>query len=203
MESRLVLVRHGETEWSVNGRHTGRTDIPLTAKGEQEARSTADTLAEWDFERVFSSPLSRALATARLAGFEPELNDDLLEWNYGDAEGRTNAEIVAERPGWSKWAPRSEGGGVNGGETPDQVGERADRFIAHAGHVEGEVLVFAHGHLLSILIARWLGMDANAGRLFPLATATVSVLGNKRSDGIIETLNHRCGGLLPERPVDR
>ncbi|MFW2382541.1 MAG: histidine phosphatase family protein, partial [Acidimicrobiales bacterium] len=129
MAIRLVLVRHGETEWSAKGRHTGRTDIPLTPSGEQEARATAATLAEWDFERIFSSPLSRALSTARLAGFEPELDDDLLEWDYGDAEGRTNAEIVAERPGWSKWAPRSEGGGVNGGETAGQVGERADRFI--------------------------------------------------------------------------
>lgn len=203
MATRLVLVRHGETEWSVNGRHTGRTDIPLTANGEEEARATADTLAEWDFERVFASPLSRALTTARLAGFEPELDDNLLEWDYGDAEGRTNAEIVAERPGWSKWAPPSQGGGVNGGETAGEVGVRADRFTSYAGHVEGEVLVFAHGHFLSILIARWLGMDAAAGRLFPLATATVTVLGMKRSEGILETLNHRCGGLLPEKPIDR
>ncbi len=159
---------------------------------------TAETLNEWDFERVFSSPLIRARATAKLAGFEPELDDRLLEWDYGDVEGRTNAEIVAEQPGWSKWVD-----GVGDGETAIDVGNRADAFIAEAGEIEGEVLVFAHGHFLSILIARWLGLDATAGRLFPLATATVTVLGTKRTDGIIETLNHRCGNYLPEKPVDR
>lgn len=198
MVTRLVLVRHGETEWSVNGQHTGRTDIPLTANGENEARATADTLAEWDFERVFSSPLQRARQTAALAGFSPEIDDRLLEWDYGDVEGRTNAEIVAERPGWSKWAD-----GVGNGETAEDVGVRADDFISLAGSIDGEVLVFAHGHLLSILVARWLGLPAQDGRFFPLATATVSVMGTKRSDGIIETLNHRCGSFLPEKPVDR
>ncbi len=158
----------------------------------------AETLSEWDFERVFSSPLIRARTTAKLAGFDPEIDDRLVEWDYGEVEGRTNAEIVAERPGWSKWSD-----GVGGGETAGDVGVRADAFIGDAGHVEGEVLVFAHGHFLSIMIARWLGLDATEGRLFPLATATVTVLGTKRADGIIETLNHRCGNYLPEKPVDR
>jgi len=198
MVTRLVLVRHGETEWSVNGRHTGRTDIPLTPNGENEARAAAETLAEWDFERVFSSPLQRATRTANLAGFEPELDDRLVEWDYGDAEGRTNAEIVAEKPGWSKWTD-----GVGNGESAADVGERADSFVSVAGAIEGEVLIFAHGHFLSILVARWLGLPAEDGRFFPLATATVSVLGTKRTDGIIETLNHRCGNHLAAKPVDR
>ena len=190
---RLVLVRHGETEWSLSGRHTGRTDLPLTAKGEDEARLVPATLTSWEFAHVFSSPLLRARETARLAGFDPVFDDDLMEWDYGEVEGRRNDEITAEQPGWSKWD-----GLVPGGESVEDVGVRADRFIDRVSQLDGDVVAFAHGHLLSVTIARWLGLDASEGKRFPLATATVTVLGQKRSDRILETLNHSCGASLHE-----
>jgi len=196
MASRVVLVRHGETEWSKTGQHTGRTDIGLTAQGQDEARLVVPTLSAWTFTHSFSSPLVRALETARLAGFEPEIDDGLMEWDYGEIEGRRNDEITAEQPGWSKW--HSE---VRGGEQVDQVGERADAFLARTAKLPGEIVVFAHGHFLSIMIARWLGLPADQGRRFPLATATVSVLGSKRDDNTLETMNHRCGSQLSQKDV--
>jgi len=185
--SRLALVRHGETEWSSQGRHTGLTDIPLTSRGEAEAALVPGTLRGWSFAAVYSSPLSRATETARLAGFDPELDSNLVEWDYGQWEGMRNEEIVAAHPGWSKWT-----GPVPDGEEVGAVGVRADLFLDRVNDTANDILVFAHGHFLSILIARWLGLDATEGRRFPLSTATVSVLGRKRSDRILLQLNHHC-----------
>jgi broad specificity phosphatase PhoE len=191
MASRLVLIRHGETEWSRTGRHTGRTDIGLTEQGETEARLVVPTLSAWTFSAVFSSPLARALETARIAGYEPAIDATLMEWDYGEIEGRRNDEVSAEIPGWSKWTDD-----VPGGEQVDDVGARSDAFLERCKALDGDVAVFAHGHFLSVTIARWLGLDARDGRRFPLATATVSVLGTKRSDRTLQTMNHRCGAHL-------
>src|SRR5512143_761180 len=143
----LWVVRHGETEWSAGGRHTSTTDLLLTAKGREEARAIGPRLARHAFAEVWSSPRSRALETARLAGFGDRLEvvDDLREWDYGDDEGRTTAEIQEDRPGWSIWHD-----GPKGGETIEQVAERADRVVARARAATGDVLCFAHGHLLRI-----------------------------------------------------
>jgi probable phosphoglycerate mutase len=186
----LWLVRHGETEWSSLGRHTGRTDIPLTDTGRAQARSVARKLAGHDFVLVLSSPLARALDTARLAGFADrvESTDDLLEWDYGADEGRTTAQIREERDGWTVWRD-----GPLGGETAEAVGERVDRVIARVRAVDGDVLVFAHGHVLRILAARWLGEPPTEGRLYGLSTATVSVLGWERETAVIERWNEACG----------
>lgn len=199
MVSRLVVVRHGETEWSATGRHTGRTDLALTTQGRHEAELAAGTLAGWTFAGSYSSPLRRADETARIAGFTPVLDDRLMEWDYGDVEGMRNDDIVATRPGWSKWTSE-----VPGGEQVADVAARADDFLRDLRSVDGDLVVFAHGHFLSILIARWLDMPAIEGRRFPLATATVSVLSTKRNDRILDTLNHRCGHDLDEadRPDD-
>lgn len=188
MAKSIVTVRHGATTWAEAGRHTGRTDIPLTTQGERDARSVAAVLASWDFARVFASPLLRARSTAELAGYTPELDDDLMEWDYGKEEGRTNDEITAERPGWSKWFDH-----VDGGEQLADVVERVDRFLLRIADTDDDVVVFAHGHLLSILVVRWLELDPAEGRRFPLETATVSVLARKRGEPVIATLNRPCG----------
>ncbi len=182
----LWVVRHGETEWARHQRHTGRTDVPLTDVGRAQARSVAPALAGVDFELVLSSPRSRALDTARLAGFgeRVQVDDDLAEWDYGRYEGLTTEEIQAERPGWTIWRD-----GGDGGESPEQVAERADRVIARVETVSGRVLVFAHGHLLRVLAARWLDLPASEGRLFALFTATVSVLGWDRDTRLVERWN--------------
>lgn len=184
-------MRHGETEWSAGGRHTGLTDVALNSRGESEAAQVRGTLDEWSFSTVYSSPLVRAEHTATIAGFDPILDSNLVEWDYGDFEGLTNDEIVASRPGWSKWV-----GPVDGGEEVGDVGVRADRFIDQLGSDDGDVLVFAHGHFLSVLVARWLGLSADRGRLFPMKTATASVLSMKRADRVLVLLNHRCGEQL-------
>ncbi|MEM7284827.1 MAG: histidine phosphatase family protein [Actinomycetota bacterium] len=193
MVDRIVVVRHGETEWSRVGRHTGRTDIPLTPVGEQEASLARLSLGGWTFRRVWASPLQRATATATLAGYDPEIDATLMEWDYGEIEGRTNDEITAEAPGWSKWIDE-----VPGGEHVSEVGDRADAFLARvAGEaIDGDALVFAHGHLLAVLIARWLGLPAGEGRRFPLTTGSISVLSSKRDDRVLHQLNHRCGDEL-------
>lgn len=193
MATRIVLVRHGETEWSRTGRHTGLTDLGLTPRGEDEARLVTGTLAAWTFSATYTSPLQRARETATLAGFNPTLDANLVEWNYGEVEGLRNDEILEARPGWSKWTST-----VPGGEQVADVGRRADDFLARAVDESGDIAVFSHGHFLSIVIARWLGLDATEGRRFPLTTATVSVLSTKRSDNILATLNHRCGPDLAE-----
>ena len=182
----MWLVRHGETEWARLGRHTGRTDIPLTPLGREQAASVAARLAGRPFARVLSSPLSRALDTARLAGFADrvETREDLVEWDYGADEGRTTPEIRLDRPGWSIW-----GDGPRAGETIDEVAARVDRVIADARDQPGDVLVFAHGHVLRVLAARWLDLDAASGRLFALSTATLSILGWEREAPVIERWN--------------
>jgi broad specificity phosphatase PhoE len=171
----LWLVRHGSTEWSTTGRHTGRTDVPLTPEGEVAAAALRPLLADHDFALVLSSPLQRARRTAELAGESPEIDDDLLEWDYGQYEGRTTPEIREERPGWSLWTD-----GVLGGETADDVAARADRVIARARAAGGDCVVFAHGHLLRVLGARWIGSAPTAGQHLLLSTAAVCVLGYER-----------------------
>ncbi len=174
--SQLWLVRHGETEWSASGRHTSRTDLDLVAAGVEEARPLAAMLAGATFDRVLSSPRLRARRTAGIAGHpQPEVVDDLREWEYGDDEGRTTAEIRADRPGWTVWTA-----GPAGGETATEVGGRADRVIALVRSVGGPVLAFSHGHFSRVLGARWLGLDVAAGSHLVLATASVSVLGWER-----------------------
>jgi len=170
----LILLRHGETGWSLAGQHTGRTDIPLTACGECQARSLAQRLAEAVFARVLTSPLSRALRTCELAGFggQAEIDADLQEWDYGQYEGQRTADIRQERPGWDLFRD-----GCPGGELVEVVGARADRVMARLRGTEGNVLVFSHGHGLRVLAARWLGLPAGAARHFVLSTAALSILG--------------------------
>jgi broad specificity phosphatase PhoE len=189
-QPRLWLVRHGETEWSRLGRHTGWTDVPLTRRGRSEARSIAGKLDGQRFAEVLSSPLSRALETARLAGYSSqlELDDDLVEWDYGADEGRTTAQIREERPGWTIWRE-----GPRNGETAAEVAARADRVIARVRAAAGDVLVFAHGHVLRIVTARWLDLPPSDGRHFALSTATVSILGWERETPVIERWNETCG----------
>lgn len=186
---RAHLVRHGETEWARLGRHTGRTDVPLTDTGRRQARAIALKLAGRQFALVLSSPLSRALETCRLAGYGDiaELEPDLVEWDYGVYEGRTSAEIRESIPGWTVWSHP-----IDGGETIDQVAQRADRVIARMRAVDGDVALFAHGHVLRILAARWLELPPQTGRAFSLATATVSVLGWERETPVIEAWNEAC-----------
>jgi broad specificity phosphatase PhoE len=186
----IWLVRHGETEWARLGRHTGRTDVPLTGVGRGQASGVAHKLVGHRFALVLSSPLQRALETARLAGYgdRVETVDDLMEWDYGRDEGRTTPEIRTERPGWTIWDD-----GPEGGETIDDVAARVDRVIASTRAQEGDVLLFAHGHVLRILAARWLDQPPSDGRLFALSTATVSVLGWERDQPVVERWNEACG----------
>lgn len=189
-DPRVWLVRHGETEWARLGRHTGRTDIPLTEQGRDQARALGRRLGGRPFGLVLSSPLSRAAETARLVGHgDAALDPDLMEWDYGTLEGRTTAEIRADIPGWTIWR-----GPWPGGETIDQVGRRADRIIGriHDADTQGGTLVFAHGHLLRILAARWLGLPPGSGGLFELGTATLSILGSEREAPTIELWNEDC-----------
>lgn len=182
----LWLVRHGETEWARSGRHTGLTDIPLTARGREQAVVLAPRLVGHAFARVISSPLSRAFDTAQLAGFgdRVETDSDLVEWDYGDDEGRTSAAIRSSRPGWTIWTR-----GPKGGETIDAVATRVDRVIATARQIKGTTLVFAHGHLLRILASRWIGLPPNDGSRFALDTATISILGWDRDTPVIRRWN--------------
>jgi broad specificity phosphatase PhoE len=183
----LWLVRHGETEWSLSGAHTGRTDIPLTAAGREKAAAVGRYLAGRKFAGVLVSPLGRARETCRLAGYEnAQIDADLSEWDYGDYEGRTTSQIQAERPGWTLWSD-----GVPNGETAAQVAARADSVIARALAIEGEndVILFAHGHILRVLAARWLGLPPQDGRLFALGTAAVSTLGYERETRVITRWN--------------
>ena len=186
-ERQLWLVRHGDTEWSRDGRHTGLTDIPLTDVGRAQATALGERLAGHRFALVLTSPRSRATETARLAGFEDATAEpDLAEWDYGALEGRRTAEIEADHPGWTIWTgPWPEG------ETIDQVSARADRVIARclAPEVDGDTLIFSHGHMLRVLAARWLGLAGTLGGIFGLSTASVSVLGLDHERPIIETWN--------------
>ena len=187
----IVLARHGETEWSRDRRHTGRTDIPLTEAGRRQAALLRGALAGRDFARVLSSPLSRALETCRLAGLgdRAELSDDLLEWDYGEYEGIRTAEIRERRPGWNLWRD-----GCPGGETAADVGRRADRVVAALEGLDRDVAVFAHGHVLRVLAARWLGLGPEAGALFKLDTGTISALGYERETRVITRWNAPLAG---------
>ena len=174
----IWLARHGETAWSLSGQHTGRTDIALTARGEESARRLGERLRGVAIARVFTSPLRRAARTCALAGFadQAEVDPDLVEWDYGDYEGRTSAEIRAERPEWMLWRD-----GCPGGESPDEVGRRADRAIDRVRRAGNDVLVFSSGHFLRVLASRWLALEPSAGRFFLLDTASLSALGYDRS----------------------
>jgi len=185
----VVLVRHGETDWSGAGKHTGRTDVPLNERGRREARALAGMLAGRRFALVLTSPLSRAVETCRLAGLGDRalVRDELAEWDYGAYEGRTTAEIRMRRPGWSLWRD-----GVEGGETIAQVGARADRLVPELEAAGGDVAVFAHGHLLRVLAARWLGVEPDAGRLLALDPATISALGFEHEWRVLRAWNERC-----------
>jgi broad specificity phosphatase PhoE len=180
----LWLVRHTETEWSRSGRHTGRTDLPLTEAGREQARALRDRFAGRTFALVLSSPLSRARETAELAGLEPQLRDDLVEFDYGEYEGITTAEIREQRPGWDLWRD-----GSPGGETAEQVGARVDRVIEEALAAGGDVAIVAHGHVLRALAARWVEQPAAFGRRLPLDTGTISVLGFEREVRVIRRWN--------------
>ncbi len=184
----LVLVRHGETEWSRDGRHTGRTDLPLTDEGLREAEQVVPLLHGFTFERVLSSPLSRALETCRLAGLADgvEVRDELLEWDYGEYEGLTTAEIHQARPEWVLWRD-----GCPAGEQPVDVGARADRVLAELAAQEADVAIFGHGHMLRVLTARWLELPPAEGARFVLSTATLSVLGWEHDWHAIRTWNAR------------
>jgi broad specificity phosphatase PhoE len=182
----IVLARHGETEWSRDLRHTGRTDIPLTDKGRAQAALLRDPLAGRSFARVLVSPLDRAVETCRLAGLadQAEVSEDLLEWDYGEYEGITTAEIRESRPDWVLWRD-----GCPGGETAADVGARVDRVIAEVGDLDGPVALFAHGHVLRVLTARWVGLEPRDGALFALGTGTLSVLGYERETRVIRRWN--------------
>jgi broad specificity phosphatase PhoE len=166
----VYVARHGETAWSLSGQHTGLTDLPLTERGEHNARRLGERLKGLTFAKVLTSPLQRATRTCELAGFGgvAEVDRDLLEWNYGEYEGRRTVEILAERPGWQLFRD-----GCPGGESPDQIGGRADRVVNRLRAIHGDVLVFSSGHFLRVLAARWLGFKAGAGRYFLLSTASL------------------------------
>jgi broad specificity phosphatase PhoE len=170
----VYLARHGETEWSVSGQHTGHTDIPLTARGEQDAQRLARRLAGVTFAKIFTSPLARARRTCELAGFgdAAEVDADLQEWDYGAYEGRRTVDIRQERPDWYLFRD-----GCPGGESVEAIGTRADRVVARLRAIEADVLVFGHGHILRVLAARWLGLPPGEARLFVLSTAALSILG--------------------------
>ena len=184
--TRLVLARHGETEWSRDGRHTGRTDIPLTDTGREEAGRLGEILKGRSFSRVVSSPLQRAVETARLAGFgdRVELDPDLVEWDYGIYEGRTRIDIARQIPGWTVWSQP-----MIGGESIDALGARADRVIARLLPTGGDVLVFSHGHFLRVLAARWIETPPVTASRLELWTATISELGWETDRRSIEVWN--------------
>lgn len=186
MPAQIWLIRHGETEWSLSGAHTGRTDIPLTETGRSQALAIQRYLAGRRFALVLTSPLARARETCRLAGFGDvaQVDPDLREWDYGDNEGRTTAAIRQENPDWNLWRD-----GVPNGETIDQVALRGSRVIHRALEAGGDVALFSHGHLLRILTTVWLGLEPASGRLLALDTASTSVLGYERETRVITRWN--------------
>jgi len=184
----IYLARHGETAWSLSGQHTGLTDLPLTERGERNARRLGERLAGLKFVKVFTSPLQRAARTCELAGFgaAAEVDRDLVEWNYGKYEGLRTVEIHAQRPDWQLFRD-----GCPDGELPEHVGIRADRVVSRVRAIKGDVLIFSSGHFLRVLAARWLGLEPVAGGFFMLNTASVSVLGyeNNLSQPVIRLWN--------------
>ncbi|MCP9849231.1 histidine phosphatase family protein [Cyanobium sp. Morenito 9A2] len=181
-----VLIRHGETAWSRSGRHTSTTDLPLTAHGEEAARRLVPVLAGMELAMVLSSPRQRALQTCRLAGLgaRVQVDDDLAEWSYGDYEGLTAAEIELQQPGWLLFRD-----GAAGGESPAQVAARVDRVIARVRAARGPVALFAHGHVLRVFVARWIGLSAGQGQHFLLDTSTLSVLSHYRGLPAVKSWN--------------
>jgi broad specificity phosphatase PhoE len=182
----VVLARHGETAWSLSGQHTGLTDIPLTERGLRNARQLGERLRGQTFAKVLTSPLQRAARTSELAGFGAvaEVDKDLVEWDYGDYEGRRTVDIHAERPDWYLFRD-----GCPGGESPHQVGARADRVVSRVRAIQGDVLLFSSGHFLRVFAARWLGLEPGAGQYFFLATASVSTLGYEHRRPVIRLWN--------------
>ena len=185
----VVLVRHGETEWSRTGRHTGRTDVELTRAGRRDAELVGEHLSGRRFALVLTSPLARAADTCRLAGFADGavVREELIEWDYGRYEGRTTPDIRAKSPAWSLWRD-----GCPGGETTPDVGRRVDRVIGELAQLEGDALLFAHGHVLRVLAARWLELPPAAGGRLALSTAALSVLGYQRETRVIRLWNDTC-----------
>jgi len=183
---RIFAIRHGETAWSLSGQHTGMTDIPLTDNGRRLAARIRPVLEREAFARVITSPLQRARETCELAGLGAGavLDPDLVEWNYGEYEGLTSEQIHEKAPGWLIFRD-----GCPGGETPEDVGPRVDRVIARARATSGDVALFAHGHVLRVLVARWLGLAAGAGQHFLLDTGTLNVLGYYREIPAVKTWN--------------
>jgi probable phosphoglycerate mutase len=187
----VFLARHGETEWSKSGRHTGRTDVPLTPDGESDGRRLGERLRGTNFARILSSPLARARRTAELAGFSPEIESDLMEWDYGEYEGKTSTEIRVTRPGWILFRD-----GCPGGESVADVEERVDRLASKLKRLSGNVLCFAHGHLLRVLAARWVGQTVTFAGCLLLNTASISVLSfdhNNRDEPAIKMWNSVAG----------
>jgi broad specificity phosphatase PhoE len=185
----IYLARHGETAWSLSGQHTGVTDLPLTERGERNARQLGERLKGLTFAKVFTSPLQRATRTCELAGFgaAAEADRDLMEWNYGEYEGRRSAEILAERPEWQLFRD-----GCPGGESPSEVGKRADRVVSRVRAVHGNVLLFSSGHFSRVFAARWLGLEPAAGKYFLLSTASLGMLAyehNSPSEPVIRLWN--------------
>ena len=182
----IVLIRHGETEWSAAGKHTSRTDLALIEPGRERALALASDLAGWSFSLVLTSPLLRARQTCDLAGFGDRavVCEDLREWDYGEYEGLTTPEIREFDPGWSLWRD-----GCPGGEQPEQVGARAERVLERLRNADGDALAFAHGHILRVATARWLRMDAAAGARFALKAGALCVLGYERETEVIERWN--------------
>ncbi|MEE2038847.1 histidine phosphatase family protein [Nocardiopsis sp. CT-R113] len=192
----LVLIRHGQTEWSRDRRHTGWTDVPLTEAGERQAGELRPLLRGRDVGRVVTSPLTRAVRTAELAGLRGgETDPDLREWDYGGYEGVTTVDIRRERPGWDLWSDGVVPGGTgHPGETVEEVGERADRLLAPLAPLVGDagapdVVLVAHGHVLRVVTARWLGLDPRNGALFALGTGTVSTLGREHDRPVVTSWN--------------
>jgi broad specificity phosphatase PhoE len=179
MLSVIWLARHGETAWTLSGQHTGRTDLPLTDRGECNARALREGLRGLSFSKVFTSPLQRAFRTRELAGLgaSAEIDSELVEWDYGDYEGRRTTEIQAERPEWQLFRD-----GCPRGESPNEVGARADRVLDRIRAVKGDVLMFSSGHFLRVLAARWLGFKPAAGRYLLLSTGSLSALGYEHNE---------------------
>lgn len=186
MAQRIYIVRHGATEWSVAGQHTSRTDLPLLASGREQAAAVGEKLASKRLDLVLCSPLLRARETCRLAGFgaAAQLTDDLQEWDYGEYEGLTTPQIREQNPTWNLWRD-----GCPQGESPAQIGARVDRVLERCAQVEGDVAAFAHGHVLRVLTARYLGLAPAGGKLFRLDTGTISTLGTEHDDPVILTWN--------------
>jgi broad specificity phosphatase PhoE len=182
----IVLVRHGETEWSRSGQHTSRTDLSLTEKGRERAELLGPALAEWNFGVVLTSPLRRARETCQIAGFagRAEICEDLREWDYGEYEGLTTREIHRSRPDWLLWRD-----GCPGGELPQQVGARADRVLGAVAGTGAPLALFSHGHMLRVIGARWIALEASGGARLGLSPAGVSVLGHERDTAIIARWN--------------